>query len=190
MNKKQLNELSKYLCFILRHSPAEIGEPHEIMDNHGWVDIKVLIDGVNDKGKYHLTYDILKQIVSEDKKGRYCFNADNTKIKCCQGHSVEWVEVELTYKEPPKFLYHGTNTTALSKILKSGHISKMKRHAVHMVDDVVKAMKSAERWGLVPVVIKINALELYSRGVKFGVSENGVWCAEDIPVWAIDDCIY
>ena len=74
----------------------------------------------------------LEEIVETDSKGRYRFNDTKTKIKACQGHSIPGVEPELTYGEPPKYLYHGTNTEALGKIENSGYVSKMKRHAVHL----------------------------------------------------------
>lgn len=188
----EYKKLSMYLCCILRHKPQEIGDPHEVMDSHGWVNVQTLISGVNNNSKYKLTMEILEQIVADDEKGRYLFDKNKNNIKCCQGHSVEWVEPELVYTEPPEFLYHGTNTNALKKIISSGHISKMNRHAVHMQADFEKARNSAERWhNSDPVVLKIAALDLYSNhSVKFGVSENGVWCAEDIPLYAIIDYIY
>lgn len=185
-----LKKISTYLCFILRHSPQEIGEPHEIMDIHGWVSVDTLIKGVNNRGKCHITKSVLEKIVADDNKGRYRFDQYKSKIKCCQGHSIEWIEPELTYKEPPEFLYHGTNTNAMNKIIASGCISKMKRHAVHMQADVEKAKQSAERWHLTPVILKIAALELYKKGVQFGVTENDVWCAEEISAEYIVDYIY
>ena len=66
----------------------------------------------------------------------------------------------------------------------------MKRHAVHMQADVEKAWKSAVRWKQNPVVLKIAAKALYETGVEFGVSENEVWCAQEIPVKYITECIY
>lgn len=93
--------------------------------------------------------------IAEDNKGRYRFDEKHEKIKCCQGHSVPWVEPELEYCEPPEFLYHGTTTKALEAIEESGAIKKMKRHAVHMQADISKAWQSAERWHKTPVVLKI-----------------------------------
>jgi putative RNA 2'-phosphotransferase len=187
---ENFNTLGAYLCFLLRHNPEEIGEPHKVMDVHGWVSVDTLIKAVNDKGEHHITKSLLEKIVAEDNKERYRFNQNKSKIKCCQGHSIEWIEPELIYKEPPEFLYHGTTTAAMRKIVASGHISKMKRHAVHMQADVEKARLSAERWHLTPVILKISALELYRQGLQFGVAENDVWCAKEIPADAIVECIY
>ncbi len=183
-----MKNLSKYLCLLLRHKPedAELD-----MDEHGWVSVKQLINNVNKFSKYRISRETLEQIVSEDEKGRYLFDSKHKKIKCCQGHSVSWVVPELEYKDPPQYLYHGTNTTALRKIEESGEINKMKRHAVHLQADESKAWLSAERWkNQTPVVLKINAADMKNDGFSFGVSENDVWCTENVPVKYITEKIY
>ena len=112
--------ISVYLSFLLRHRPETI---HLSMDKHGWVLVEDLIEGVNKGGRYQLDLGKLEAIVAQDSKGRYRFNADHSKIKACQGHSIPWVEPELEYLIPPDFLYHGTTTAAVEKIRKSGAIS-------------------------------------------------------------------
>ena len=178
---------SIYLSYLLRHHPEEVNIE---MDVHGWVLVDELLERINAGGKYKMNFHELEIIVSQDSKGRYRFDKDKEKIKACQGHSILWIEPELEYKEPPEFLYHGTNTEALEKILESGAIFKMNRHAVHMQEDFGKAWKSAVRWKKVPVVLKISAKELCKAGVTFGVSENQVWCAPEIPKQYIVDKIY
>ena len=175
--KKQI-DLSKYLSFILRHKPEDLRLE---MDVHGWVSVEALICGINARGNYQIDLQLLKEIVETDNKGRYRFSDDGRKIKACQGHSIPWVEPEMEYAEPPMYLYHGTTTAALEKILKSGAISKQKRHAVHMQADPMKAWQSAERWHLTPVLLKIAAKEMYDKGFTFGKTENEVWCTESVP---------
>ena len=175
MSKK---DISVYLSFLLRHRPEDIGLE---MDKHGWVSAAALIEGVNRKGTYQLDLAQLERIVAQDNKGRYRFNADHTRIKACQGHSIAWVEPELEIREPPKFLYHGTTTVAADKIMKSGTISKMSRHAVHMQADPENAWLSAVRWHLTPVVLEIDAQAMSCAGYTFGKTENDVWCTEAVP---------
>lgn len=182
-----MKELSKYLCLLLRHEPEKAGLD---MDSHGWVSVGQLISGVNSSGKFRLDRELLERIVEEDNKGRYRFDEKHDRIKCCQGHSVPWVEPELTYCEPPEFLYHGTNTKALQLIEASGAIKKMKRHAVHTQAVPEKAWQSAERWHMKPVVLKIAASDMYRDGYRFGVTENEVWCTEEVPVKYICDRLY
>ena len=182
-----MDELSKFLCLLLRHQPEKAGLD---MDGHGWVSVEQLISGVKKCSRYKLDRELLERIVAEDKKGRYLFDENHEKIKCCQGHSVPWVEPELVYCEPPEFLYHGTTTKALEAIEASGAISRMKRHAVHMQAEEAKAWQSAERWHKTPVVLKIAASEMAKDGYSFGVTENEVWCTEEVPVKYISDRLY
>lgn len=170
--------VSVFISLLLRHKPEEAGLT---MDKHGWVVVRELINGINNTGRYHITFEELEEIVRNDSKGRYVFNENKTKIKACQGHSIHGIEVELTYGQPPKYLYHGTTTKALSLIEHSGKLSKMKRHAVHLQATMSKSWQSAERWGLTPVILEIDAEQMYNDGYKFGKSENDVWCVEEVP---------
>lgn len=172
-----LNEISKYLCFILRHSPESVGVN---MDIHGWVSIDELIEKVNAKGKCTLDKGKLMTIVSSDEKRRY--QIENKKIRCVQGHSIPWVEPDITYQEPPELLYHGTNSTAARKIIESGCISKMKRHHVHLTEDPQVAWKSACRWSsAMPTVMVIKAHRMYEDGKSLGKTVNDVWCVDKVP---------
>ena len=179
--------ISIYLSYLLRHHPEDAGLE---MDESGWVDVEQLIAGVNAGGKYQIDMDLLKQLVAEDNKGRYRFNEDLTRIKACQGHSVSWVTPQLKYMEPPEYLYHGTTTAALEKIMESGAILKMSRHAVHMQEEPEKAWQSATRWRQEPVLLKIAAKEMFQSGFTFGKTENAVWCTEKVPVEYISERLY
>lgn len=183
----RLENLSIYISYLLRHHPEAIKLD---MDERGWVYVDELIEKINLDGKYSIDYEVLKEIVEKDKKGRYRFDLEMKKIKACQGHSITWVVPELEYKTPPEFLYHGTTTEALKKIVASGYISKMSRHAVHMQAEKEKAWKSAVRWKKNPVILKIAALEYANTGAMFGETENNVWCTDRIPVEYIVEKIY
>lgn len=173
------NSVSIYLSYVLRHNPGDLSLE---MDRHGWVSVDMLIQGVNSKGRYHLTRDILFEIVRTDDKGRYRFNEDQSKIKACQGHSIAWVEPDLEYKAPPSILYHGTTWDAYKQIKQSGAISKMGRHAVHLTAVEARAWQSAKRRKVTAVVLQIDAAAMHRQGYAFGVSENEVWCAQTVPL--------
>ena len=168
-------DISVYLSFLLRHHPEAAALD---MDRHGWVGTAQLLANIQETCP--LTMEHLERIVAEDNKGRYRFNADKTRIKACQGHSIPWVEPELTYGPPPAILYHGTTQAAWEKIQSTGYISKMARHAVHMQADVEKAWQSARRWRQEAVVLQFDAERMQRDGVVFGVSDNGVWCTERV----------
>ena len=85
---------SKFISLILRHKPEMIGIT---LDEHGWADVRELIDGINQSEGHTLDMEILKEIVQTDEKQRYSFNEDHTLIRANQGHSIP-VDVELEEK--------------------------------------------------------------------------------------------
>ncbi len=180
-------KLSVFLCFLLRHSPETLGLG---MDKHGWVDAGELIAAVNRQGKYRISRELLDCIVAEDEKGRYRYSADGRRIKACQGHSIPWVEPELEWKEPPARLFHGTTASAYSKIMSSGGISKMGRHAVHLQAVEERSWQSARRWHTQAVVLVVDAAKMAADGYRFGVSDNAVWCTETVPTRYIVEVLY
>ena len=131
-----MTKLSVYISYLLRHQPESIGLA---MDKHGWVSAAELIEKINAAGRYRITESILAEIVRTDNKGRFRYSEDGMKIKACQGHSISWVDPELTIGQPPEYLYHGTTEESWKKIQESGYISKMGRHAVHMQAEEAKA---------------------------------------------------
>lgn len=182
------NKLSVYLCQLLRHQPEKAGLH---MDVHGWVSVEELIDGVNRHSSFHLDRETLETLVAEDEKGRYRFDEPHARIRCCQGHSIPWVEPMLTPAAPPARLYHGTTTEAAALIDRSGAIEKMTRHAVHMQADTEKAWASAvRRRNKTPVLLVIDAARMARDGFAFAVSDNGVWCTERVPAEYICGRLY
>lgn len=118
-------EVSKYISLILRHKPEVVGLK---LDEHGWVNVDQLIEGVS--RKYLINQSILKEIVETDDKQRYSFNDDKTKIRANQGHSVN-VDVELEECQPPEVLWHGTGQKFVGAINEQGLIPKSRLY-VHL----------------------------------------------------------
>ena len=61
-------KLSRFISKILRHSPEVIGI--RVEREGGWADVNKQIDGIS--------------------KRRYSFNADGSKIRANQGHSIDF----------------------------------------------------------------------------------------------------
>ena len=174
-SEKENTRVSKFLSWALRHKPGEIGL---VLDENGWADVKELIEK-SKSANIELTFDILKHIVDTNSKRRFSFNEDQTKIRANQGHSIE-IDLALTPKEPPEFLYHGTAERFSDSILKSGLVKK-ERHHVHLSSDIKTAISVGQRHGK-PVVFVIDAKQMHKEGFEFYISENGVWLADNIPV--------
>lgn len=174
-----LENISKYMCLILRHKPEAIGIT---LDEHGWANVVELIDGIR-KDNPGFDLDHLYEIVETDSKGRYSFNEDKTLIRCNQGHSIP-VDVELKEAKPPKQLWHGTGEKYVSAIDEQGLLHKNRLY-VHLSTNEETAIKVGKRHGK-PVLYTVNAEEMYQDGYKFFLSKNGVWLTDHVPVKYLD----
>ena len=168
-----LTKVSKYISLILRHKPETIGIS---LDEHGWANVKDLIDGVNKTHK--LDMKMLEEIVATDDKQRYSFNEDKTMIRANQGHSID-VDVELEEAVPPEMLWHGTGVKYMKSIDTEGLIPKSRLY-VHLSTDPNTAMDVGKRHGA-PMIYCIDALKMYEDGYKFYKSKNGVWLTKHVP---------
>lgn len=168
-----LTKVSKYISLILRHKPdaADIS-----LDEHGWANVKELIDGVNKTHKIDMK--MLEEIVETDEKQRYSFNEDKTMIRANQGHSID-VDVELEEAVPPEMLWHGTGIKYVKSIDVEGLISKSRLY-VHLSSDPNTAIEVGKRHGT-PAIYCIDALRMHNDGYKFYKSKNGVWLTKHVP---------
>ena len=176
---KKLTKLGKFISLILRHNPKIIGIE---LDKNGWADVSELINGINQSGnneEKRINFEILEEIVKNNNKKRYEFNEDFSKIRACQGHSIE-VDLELKAVKPPKILYHGTAERFLEQIKKEG-IKKKNRQFVHLSETEETAYNVGQRHGK-PFIIKVMAEKMHKDGKKFFISKNGVWLTDDIEV--------
>lgn len=114
-----------------------------------------------------------------DNKQRYSFNADKTRIRANQGHSIP-VDLDLLPVEPPKTLWHGTATRFADSIGQQG-LLPMGRQYVHLSSDFNTAVNVGKRHGK-PLIYEIDAEAMYKAGCVFYRSENGVWLTNAVPV--------
>lgn len=179
LSKDQTTKVSKTLSYALRHNPASAGIE---LDENGWALVNELLSKLRIDGRA-MNFDSLKYVVDTNNKKRFSFNEDFTKIRASQGHSIK---IELNYREtkPPCILYHGTTGKSLPAILKTG-LQKMNRHHVHLSADVDTALNVGKRHGK-PVVLKIDADEMYNAGYSFYMSDNKVWLTDAVPVKFIE----
>lgn len=167
MEEKEIINKGKHLAFLLRHDKEAFD--NGLIDKNGWRNVKELISNQ----KY--TKELLDIIVSTNNKKRYEYNADKTKIRARQGHSIN-VDVELKEEIPPSILYHGTSTKFLESIYKQGIIHGSRLY-VHLSKDEDTALNVGSRHGT-PYALKINAEQMVKDGVKFYLSNNNVWLTD------------
>jgi putative RNA 2'-phosphotransferase len=175
ISDKEKTRISKFMSLVLRHQPEAAGVT--VDPKGGWAKVSALIHGMRQKG-FPITEALLEEIVAEDAKQRYSFDATHTKIRANQGHSFP-VELGLTPLTPPEFLWHGTASRFLDGIFREG-LCKMQRQHVHLSPDPETAMKVGARHGKA-IVLRVRALDMHRAGYVFFCSDNGVWLTEHVP---------
>ncbi len=168
-----LTEISKLIALVLRHKPEALGMT---LDSHGWADVRELIEKLNAMQPFDMK--MLEVIVRTDNKQRYSFNADKTKIRANQGHSIP-VDLELLPQDPPAVLWHGTAMRFAESIERQG-LRPMQRQYVHLSDNRETALTVGKRHGE-PVLYQIDAQAMQQAGYVFYRSENGVWLTDAVP---------
>ncbi|MEG2358301.1 RNA 2'-phosphotransferase [Acinetobacter sp.] len=174
MNEK---ELSKYLSYILRHKPEEIGLE---LDSEGWGNIAELIKKSQPVTHASLSLAVIQAAVTNSDKKRFQISDDGLKIRAVQGHSTAAVNLNFAEKIPPVFLYHGTALRFIDSIKVQGLLSK-ERQYVHLTEDQQTAASVGSRYGKVKIII-IEALKMHNEGFKFYQAENNVWLVNAVPV--------
>ncbi len=169
-----LVKTSKFLSLVLRHEPERIGIT---IDAQGWTSVSELLKACDAHG-FPLTCEELQAVVSNNDKKRFAFNANGSRIRASQGHSVQ-VELDYTPLAPPGILYHGTAERFLSSIRQTGLI-KGKRHHVHLSQEELTARAVGQRYGK-PVVLEVKSDLMHNDGYQFYRSANGVWLTEHVP---------
>ncbi|WP_166921202.1 RNA 2'-phosphotransferase [Flavobacterium poyangense] len=174
MNEKEIKRVSKFLSFVLRHSPETINLK---LDENGWANVdELILQSKNQEVKLDL--DALTIVVETNDKKRFAFNEDKTKIRASQGHSID-IELNLNEIEPPDYLYHGTVAASIDSIKEIG-LQKMSRQHVHLSKDKETAIKVGGRRGK-PIILIVAAGRMQQEGFKFYLSENGVWLTNEVP---------
>jgi putative RNA 2'-phosphotransferase len=174
MNIKEAKRISKFLSLVLRHRPERIGIT---LDEGGWVSVDVLLEAMAKHGQA-LTQIELEDVVRENDKQRFSFDATHNMIRATQGHSVD---VQLGYEaaDPPDMLYHGTPDRFVPSIRREG-LSRQQRHHVHLHTDKETALTVGRRRGI-PVLLVIDSARMQADGHLFYVTPNHVWLTDAVP---------
>ena len=180
MTEKETTRVSKFLSLVLRHQPEQIGIT---LDESGWTLVDALLEGLNRHG-LAITFPDLQHVVATNSKRRFALSEDGKMVRANQGHSIE-VDLGFTPRQPPDLLYHGTAEKNITSILESG-LQKRQRHHVHLSAEQETAIAVGRRYGR-PVVLEINAAEMYKAGHIFFLSDNGVWLVDEVPPIYMND---
>ena len=160
-----LDKKSRLLVTALRHKPEILNLK---LDKSGWSNTNTVLDSLD------ITIDDLCHIHDTNSKKRFEFNSDKSKIRACQGHSINNLNLEDTWKKfiPKGDLYHGTTTKFLKSIKQDG-LKPMSRTHVHLSKDKNTAYDVGKRHGE-PYILIIDAIQMYKDGINFYISNNNV----------------
>jgi putative RNA 2'-phosphotransferase len=170
--------LSRYLTYVLRHRPDEIGIT---LDPAGWVEVDTLLAALARHGR-PVTRAALDRVVAGTDgtagTAKVRLQVEGGRIRAAQGHSVP-VDLDLPPVPPPPVLYHGTVERYLAAIL-AGGLQPRGRHHVHLSADRATATTVGARRGT-PVVLRIDAAGMHAAGYTFHRAANGVWLTASVP---------
>jgi len=163
-------DISKYLSYILRHKPESIDLK---LDSNGWANIDEIIQKTE---VFPLTKEVIDDIVKNSPKQRFIIKGK--QIRANQGHSIN-IDLNLTSTIPPNILYHGTAEKYVPSIIKGGLLPQ-KRQYVHLSTNQITAKEVGARHGK-PILLNIDAKNMYKDGYSFYLSENGVYLTQAVP---------
>ena len=172
----KLTQISKYLALVLRHKAVDFGL--EIEPN-GFINVDSILNLQQSK-KLNISLQIIKDIVSNDEKGRYeLINRPPYFIRAVQGHSIKQVTNEATltpinniFNYPT--VVHGTDHQAWGFIKETG-LNKMARNAIHF--SIGYSNESHVKSGMrktCEIFIEINAVYAFFNEIPFYTSLNNV----------------
>ena len=132
----------------------------------------------------YLNLPVLIEIVKTDNKQRYgvMIRGHELMIRCRQGHSIPWIEMDYEQASPPDKLFHGTIDTHLNSIMKEG-LKPMARNHVHLSADLktAKAVAGRRRGQATKVILSVDTAQMREDGYVFYLSENCVWLTDHVP---------
>ncbi len=177
-SRKQQVKLSKFLSYIFRHNPQQLGIE---LDENGFSQISVdeLIILIKKDARFSwLNRQKLEALVQLDPKGR--FEIKNERFRCRYGHSLKNISLNDLYKNVPQILYHGTNLKAYEKIVSDG-LKPMGRNLVHLTLSIPDAKMVARRHGGQMVILEIDALQAQKDGIEIFQASPTIFVAKSIP---------
>jgi len=161
MVSNRFESLSRFLSYILRHAPQELGL---VLDQSGFVSLDALLAAMNAESRWRLVRkeDLLNLTASSPRKR---FEIKDGRIRALYGHTA----LQMIVHEPvipPEYLFHGTARRFSSSIEHLG-LLPARRAFVHLSQSVDDALRVGKRRDSDPVVYRVLALTAYNEGIRF-----------------------
>jgi len=168
--------LSRFLAFVLRHHPEEIGLE---LDERGACDLEALLEGVRQRpGLERVTREQVERVATTGA-GAARFAIEEGRIRARYGHSLDQ-PIRYEVADPPPMLFHGTTPETAEQVLADG-LSAGQRQRVHLSVDTPAAREVGRRRCPEPVVLQVDTECAAKADVRFYRGGPAVWLADDIP---------
>jgi putative RNA 2'-phosphotransferase len=168
--------LSRFLAFVLRHHPEEIGLE---LDERGAADFDALVEAVQSRpGFERVTREQIERLVTSGP-GAARFTIEDGRIRARYGHSLEQ-PIQYDPADPPPMLFHGTTPEAAEQVLVDG-LKPGQRQRVHLSVDTPAARQVGRRRCPDPVILQVDTECASKAGVQFYRGGPAVWLSDAIP---------
>ena len=160
MARRQPNQLTKLLCYILGRRPDEFGL---VPSSGGFVPLKELLQAVKEEEGWSYVRQADLREVLMIQPGRFDVVDDQIRL-----HPNELSGSILNPKPapPPEILYHGARQRAYPHIIEHGLLPKRYPH-VPLASHEKLALRIGRRRDPHPVLIKIDAATAHEAGILF-----------------------
>ncbi len=159
-NRIKVQDLTRFMIYILGHSPYEFGL---VPDIHGFVKIKDLLPAIHEEpGWSHISQGSINEVLMSDD--RYLFETDANRIRAVSRH---WeLNTDLPSDHVPSLLYIPIRRKAHSTVMDNGLIKRDNTPCV-LAADRSMAERIGKRKDPKPVLLEIMAERARDEGVLF-----------------------
>ncbi|MDF1556713.1 MAG: RNA 2'-phosphotransferase [ANME-2 cluster archaeon] len=172
LDTERTERMGRFISGGLRHFPDDLGLG---MNQHGWVDIDVLIDVMMTRYPW-ASENRLIGLVESDVKERY--QIDGNKIRARYGHSID-VDMDFPENDLPE-LFYGVSQEEADMIMEIG-IRPVRQRYVHMSTTYEKAVEAASVHTEDPVIFKVDAFTAMNDGIVMMKANELIVLSEEIP---------
>lgn len=172
LDTERTERMGRFISGALRHFPDDLGLA---MDQHGWVDLDVLVDVMMTRYPW-ASANRLIGMVESDVKERYQIAGNN--IRARYGHSID---VDMDFPENDlEELFYGVSQEEADMIKEMG-IKPIRQRYVHMSTSYEKALEAASVHTEDPVIFRVDAFAAMDDGIMMMKANDLIVLSEEIP---------
>ena len=172
-NRFKVQDLSRFMVYILGHNPSEFGL---VPDINGFFTFKELLWAIHEEpGWSHVNQGSINEVLMSDE--RHLFETDENRIRVLSNH---WeFNLDIPADHVPALLYTPIRRKAHYTVVDKGLIKRDNNPHVLAVDSLM-AERIGKRKDQKPVIIEIMSARAKDEGIFF-YSFGNLFIAQEIP---------